>query len=131
MIECMIICRLCNKPFRSYHNRQTNRCGSCNTKIRRFRAKAAAIKLLGGKCTQCGWNGNQAAIQFHHKNPRTKDFIIGNVSNKSWNSIKSEMKKCVLLCANCHAIEHSTKNTDKFLKEALNYKGKILKFQFY
>ena len=84
MIKFMIICRLCNKSFKSYNNRQTNRCGSCNTKIRRFRSKAAAIKLLGGKCQKCGWHGNQAALQFHHKNPDKKDFIIGNVSNKSW-----------------------------------------------
>ena len=126
----MFICRLCNKNFRHYGDqpRQTNRCGACNTKIRRFRAKAAAIKYLGGKCQKCGWHGNQAAIQFHHKNPDEKDFIIGNVANKSWDSIKKEMRKCILLCANCHMIEHSTKLGNKFIKEALNYKGRTLKF---
>ena len=124
----MIICKLCNKPFKDYQKRQRNRCGSCNTKIRRFRAKAAAIKLLGGKCTECGWHGNQAAMQFHHKDASQKEFIIGNVANKSWDSIKKEMQKCVLLCANCHMIEHSTKNEDKFLKEVLNYKGRKLAF---
>lgn len=124
----MEICNLCKKEFKDYQQRQRNRCGSCNTKIRRFRAKAAAIKLLGGKCTKCGWHGNQAAMQFHHKNSNEKDFTIGNVGNKSWDSIKIEMQKCILLCANCHMIEHSSKNDAKFLKEALNYKGRILKF---
>jgi len=124
----MRICKLCNHKFKDYQNRQAARCGSCNTKIRRFRAKAAAIKYLGGKCKKCGWQGNQAALQFHHKNSKKKDFIIGNVANKSWDSIKGEMKKCILLCANCHAIEHSTKIGKKFTKEALNYKGRILKF---
>ena len=42
--------------------------------------------------------------------------------------IKNEMQKCILLCANCHMIEHSTKNDEKFMKEALNYKGRTLKF---
>jgi DNA polymerase II large subunit len=124
----MILCRLCNKPFKDYQKRQTNRCGSCNTKIRRFRAKAAAIKLLGGKCIKCGWTGNQAALQFHHKDPKQKDFIIGNVANKSWDSLKKEMQKCILLCANCHMIEHSTKLGDAFVKEAFNYRGRTLKF---
>ena len=126
----MLICRLCNKEFRHYgtQHRQTNRCGACNTKIRRFRAKAAAIKYLGEKCTKCGWHGNQAALQFHHKDPSKKDFIIGNVANKSWDSIKKELQKCILLCANCHMIEHSTKDGEIFLKEALNYKGRTLKF---
>ncbi len=124
----MTICKLCNKPFKDYQNRQRNRCGSCNTKIRRFRSKAAAIKLLGGKCEKCGWHGNQAAMQFHHKDSSKKEFIIGGVANKSWDSIKAEMQKCLLLCANCHMIEHSTKLGEKFVKEALNYKGRTLKF---
>ena len=122
----MRICKLCNKEFKNYQSRCIARCGSCNTKIRRFRAKAAAIEFLGKKCVSCGWNGDQAALQFHHL--KGKDFTIGNVANKSWDSIKKEMQKCVLLCANCHSIEHSTKDNKDFLKEALNYKGKTLKF---
>jgi len=124
----MIICRLCDKEFKDYQQRQTNRCGSCNTKIRRFRSKAAAVKYLGGKCSKCNWSGDQAALQFHHKDPNQKDFTIGNVANKSWDSIKKEMEKCILLCANCHMIEHSTKLGEKFLKEAFDYRGRELKF---
>jgi len=77
---------------------------------------------------KCGWQGHQAAFQFHHKDPKVKDFIIGNVANKKWDVIKAELSKCVLLCANCHAIEHSTKEGDLFIAEASNYKGKFLKF---
>lgn len=124
----MRICKLCNNEFKDYQSRGRVRCGSCNTKIRRFRAKAAAVELLGGKCERCGWSGNQAALQFHHKKSAGKEFMIGNVANKSWDSIKMEMKKCILLCANCHMIEHSTKNDDKFIEEALNYRGRKLKF---
>lgn len=105
-----------------------SRCGSCNTKIRRFRAKAAAVKYLGGKCTNCGWQGNQAALQFHHTDPKKKEFIIGNVANKSWDSIKNELKKCIILCANCHMIKHSTKDNNRFVEEAMNYKGRKLEF---
>jgi predicted HNH restriction endonuclease len=122
----MTICKLCGKDFKNYEHRNRARCGTCNTKIRRFRTKAAAIKLLGGKCQRCGWYGNQAALQFHHTNPLEKDFIIGNAANKSWDFIKTEVVKCILLCANCHMIEHSTKNEGKFLEEAMVYKGKKL-----
>jgi len=124
----MELCKLCGIKFKDYQKRNRTRCGSCNTKIRRFRAKAAAIKYLGGKCKKCGWFGNQAALQFHHKNSKIKKFEIGSVANKSWDSIKKEIQKCILLCANCHSIEHSTKNNKNFLKEALNYKGRILEF---
>lgn len=77
---------------------------------------------------QCGWQGNQAVLQFHHINLAKKDFMIGNVANKRWEVIKTELRKCVLLCANCHMIEHSTKNESEFLKESLNYKGRKLEF---
>ena len=74
----------------------------------------------------CGWQGDQAALQFHHTDPRKKDFIIGNAANKNWDVIKKELKKCVLLCANCHMVYHSSKVGDKFLKEAMEYKGRTL-----
>jgi uncharacterized protein with PIN domain len=124
----MELCKLCNKKFKDYQKKGRTRCGSCNTKIRRFRAKAAAIEFLGSKCKKCGWSGDQAALQFHHKYSEKKDFTIGNVANKSWDSIKKEMQKCILLCANCHMIEHSSKLGEEFIKEALNYKGRTLKF---
>ena len=120
----MKICALCGNEFKKYQSRCKARCGSCNTKIRRYRAKAAAIKSLGGKCMDCGWQGNQAALQFHHTDPKKKDFIIGNVANKNWDSIKGELKKCLLLCANCHSIRHSTKNDERFIKEVMNYQGR-------
>ena len=122
----MLNCKLCGKDYNDYQGKMRARCGSCNTKIRRYRAKAAAIKYLGGKCINCGWKGHQAALQFHHLEPKHKDFIIGNVANKSWDSIKGELAKCILLCANCHSIRHSTKNEEKFLAEALIYRGRKL-----
>ncbi len=84
-----------------------------------------AIRQLGGKCLHCGWSGDQAAFQFHHVNPEEKTFIIGNVGNKSWPVLQKELQKCILLCANCHMIQHSSKNTKKFLEAALQYKGKL------
>ncbi len=128
ILRNMTVCKLCGKKFKDYQNKNRTRCGSCNTKIRRYRAKSAAVKYLGGKCMVCGWKGNQAALQFHHNNPKKKDFVIGNVANKNWELIKSELNKCVLLCANCHAIEHSTKDDKRFIKEADNYRGR--KFDF-
>ena len=111
-----------------YQKRGRTRCGSCNTKIRRYRAKAAAIKHLGGKCQNCSWHGDQAALQFHHVDPSKKEFIIGNVANRRWDFIKREIEKCVLLCANCHIVKHSTKNGRRFTQEAKNYKGRKLDF---
>ena len=121
-------CKLCDNKFKDYQKKNRTRCGSCNTKIRRYRSKAAAVKYLGEKCKNCGWQGNQAAFQFHHTDPTKKKFIIGGVANKKWEFIKKELEKCVLLCANCHAVEHSTKNEYRFLQEVKEYRGRKLKF---
>jgi predicted HNH restriction endonuclease len=88
----------------------------------------AAVKQLGKKCSKCGYDKNSAALQFHHIDPKTKSFNFGNVANKSWKSISSELDKCILLCANCHAIEHSTRDNELFIKWVASYQGKKLDF---
>ncbi len=115
-----MICTLCKKN----ESRTTRtRCQPCNTKIRRHRAKQAAVKLLGSKCVKCGWSGNILAFEFHHL--RDKEFNIGRSINKSWAVIKEELKKCELLCSNCHRIEHSNRD-EEFLKVVKDYKGNKL-----
>lgn len=65
------------------------------------------IKLAG--CSKCG-NKDIRVIQFHHRNPKEKIFNINayEVPKHSWEEIIEEIKKCDLLCANCHIIEHNT-----------------------
>ena len=38
--------------------------------------KMQAIKLLGGKCSICGYNKCVDALQFHHENPKEKEFKL-------------------------------------------------------
>ncbi len=49
---------------------------------------------------------NISALQFHHLDEDTKEFSIAQAYNRSWESIKKELDKCILICANCHAEEH-------------------------
>lgn len=114
-------CILCGRPNGSSRRR---RCAACNTKIRRFRTKAAAIKYLGGVCQHCGWSGHQSGFTFHHL--YGKDFNIGGVANRKWSVVKQELVKCQLLCARCHAIEHSTREDQALIDEAERYQGKLL-----
>lgn len=119
-----IICKLCGRTYKDTRNR--TRCNSCNTKIRRIRAKLAAIKYLGGKCIKCGWNGNAAAFEFHHRASSDKEFNLGGVANRSWDVIKCELDKCDLLCSNCHRMLHSNRDEARWVKEASTYKGRLL-----
>ena len=74
--------------------------------------KIKLIKLKGGKCTECklkydGKNGGM--FQFHHKESDKKLFALGqnNLNRYSWEKVLMEVKKCILVCANCHSIKHS------------------------
>jgi hypothetical protein len=77
-------------------------------KIRGNNRKLEAIAYLGGKCCQCGYAKNVAALCFHHVDPSTKSFAldIRNFSSKPMVKLNHEVDKCILLCSNCHMELH-------------------------
>lgn len=64
---------------------------------------------VGLKCSKCGFD-HPAALDFHHINPNEKEFNI-SLSKSAYKSNKEgllkEMEKCIILCSNCHRIEHA------------------------
>lgn len=75
----------------------------------RRRTKERIIESLGGKCAICGYNKCSNVFDIHHLNPKDKEFSLASIraNPKSWNSIVEELRKCVLLCANCHREVHA------------------------
>jgi len=71
----------------------------------RKRTKKKLIEYKGGKCESCGYNKCDSALQFHHKDPTEKDFSISGKS-LSFDRLKEEVDKCMLVCSNCHAEIH-------------------------
>jgi hypothetical protein len=84
------------------------RCGRCNTEAvteRRRRVKEMLVAEFGGACRLCGFARYAGALQFHHVDPATKRFQLGGRGlTRSLKVLREEAKKCVLLCANCHAM---------------------------
>ena len=72
----------------------------------RQRLKERAVYVLGDKCACCGYNKCIQALEFHHLDPNEKDFSFGSNSNRSWADTRNEIKKCILVCANCHREIH-------------------------
>ena len=58
--------------------------------------------ILGSVCMHCGTK-DKRVLQFHHINPINKD---GNIRAMSPELALKELKKCMLLCANCHMLAH-------------------------
>lgn len=71
----------------------------------RRRTKAMLVEEAGGCCQICGYAKHQAAMQFHHLDPSQKSFALSlRGITRSIDALRREAKKCVLLCANCHAM---------------------------
>jgi len=67
--------------------------------------KQRAVKMLGGKCCKCGYNKCLKALEFHHPDDNKEK----NISKLlwSWNKLIVEIKKCILICSNCHKEMHA------------------------
>jgi len=69
---------------------------------RRRKLKVLAIEYKGGKCQICGYKKFQGALDLHHING-VKEFGIADKGyTRSWEKIRNELDKCILVCANCH-----------------------------
>lgn len=77
-----------------------------NNRIYRAKAKQDAVEFMGGKCNHCGGVFHFSAFDFHHLDPAEKDVDPGALIRVAGKRLYDELKKCVLLCANCHRIHH-------------------------
>jgi hypothetical protein len=73
----------------------------------RKKRKEILVQIFGGECSMCGYNNCNQALEFHHIDPEAKEADIGTMGIISkWETIVDELKKCVLVCSNCHAEIH-------------------------
>jgi hypothetical protein len=85
-------------------------------KYRRWQQKARKerkeklVQAKGGKCLLCGYNRCLRALEFHHvdeEQKQDKSFAISsNGMLAAWKTLLGEVKKCVLVCSNCHREIH-------------------------
>jgi hypothetical protein len=71
---------------------------------RRRRVKEMLIGEAGGACAICGFDRHPSALHFHHLDPTKKRFPVSRRGvTRSIEEVREEARKCMLLCANCHA----------------------------
>jgi len=105
-----IKCLICTREYK----KEGRKAGAgLERRVRARRASKSRKKLYinymkSGGCILCWYNKSTAALHLHHVKPSLKLGEVNSmVSNgTSWNRIKTEITKCVVLCANCHAEVH-------------------------
>jgi hypothetical protein len=117
----MQTCPKCNQTKTAKHfytrparnGKKFSYCKDCNKQNvidRKRQFKLKCLEYKSSQCSKCGYNKCPAALEFHHLDPSTKDFIPSHYSNTSWDKNKDkvmkELDKCIVLCANCHREEH-------------------------
>lgn len=75
---------------------------------KRNREFVNAYKKENG-CSNCGYNNHACALDFHHVKIKNENInkLVRNCN--SIEGIKEEIKKCIVLCSNCHRVEHYKK----------------------
>lgn len=73
--------------------------------------KIKAMSLFGNKCKHCEieYNGtNEVIFDFHHLDSIIKEYSIGALlGDRLYKEVtEKEINKCILLCSNCHRMEH-------------------------
>ena len=74
-------------------------------RLRYLRRKIKVIQYMGGVCEDCQGSFNPCVYDFHHVDG-TKEHNVSHLLRGKWENIINELKKCVMLCANCHRLRH-------------------------
>ncbi|MBP8291482.1 MAG: hypothetical protein KAX65_01840 [Caldilineaceae bacterium] len=111
------LCKLCVKKRPSYV-RSKAKTGN-NIKREYLTRKIWAVNLLGGKCCRCQYDESIVALEFHHVYPSQRSFELSEMFKTrafTNDDMINELKKCALLCSNCHASRHANHWKGTFVK---------------
>lgn len=104
-------CAVCGRDYeydsKNKKGHTKTKCNSCMVNARRYSQREMIVEIKKAGCSICGYKKNSAALQFHHKDEKKKSFEISGNHCRSEESIKNEIAKCILVCANCHAEIHN------------------------
>lgn len=111
-------CLVCKPVTDFYTNGRTPKgvqkykptCKPCELINKKATARKTIEEYFGGwKCSDCGFEGKPIQYDLHHLDPKQKEYNVAQIYKKATNSPETflrEIKKCVMLCANCHRMRH-------------------------
>lgn len=105
------ICKECKREYdkewyKTNARRRSNLIKRAKERIIRNKKFIREYKLSIG-CQICGYNRTHYALEFHHSKGDDKKYNISLMKTLSIETILKEIKKCKVVCANCHREIHS------------------------
>lgn len=97
-----------NEKTRGWYSSHRKRLQESANERNRSR-KLKAIEYFGNQCLDCGLSYHPCVYQFHHLDPNGKDVNPSAAMKGDESKMWKELKKCVMLCANCHMVRHHVK----------------------
>ncbi len=97
--QCMACRKVADKEYKARINAEGG------TPYDQLRRKMVEDVKEQNPCFRCGYSV-YCGLDFHHIDPATKSFIVGNYLEHRPDELAEEIMKCVLLCKNCHAEFH-------------------------
>lgn len=97
--------------FRRYYARNAERrkkIAESNTLRRKQIYEFVSQYKLALGCKNCGFKKCSKALEMHHRDTN-KEFTVAEAKNVSMDRLVAELNKCDVLCANCHRMEHCTR----------------------
>ena len=88
-----------------YYEDNRKKAIQANSLVRKKKRELWQAFKQGLKCEQCGFN-HPAALDFHHVDRTDKKSVNKLAGNGMYKQAVRELKKCMVLCANCHRIHH-------------------------
>ncbi len=104
----MATCILCDRLFDNARKHATKTtCHPCIKKRHQVAVKANLVDYKGNKCQLCGYDNCFSALDFHHVDATEKETELSKMTSLSQKSQETEVRKCLLLCSNCHRKLHA------------------------
>lgn len=113
------ICTKCGKelPIEDFNWRNKEKgtrrseCKTCHAdfmkEVYENKKKTVAEIKKNLKCAKCG-EEREYCLDFHHADPNEKENTIARMTSNNYrlDTVLNEIKKCIVLCSNCHREFH-------------------------
>lgn len=95
-------CRECGKLF-TQSNYKRNKRQYLDKNLRSVQKRREFVREMKNRpCADCGILYPYYVMDFDHREDETKKYLLSEPARMTINTMKAEIAKCDLVCANCH-----------------------------